>query len=295
MTLAHDFRHFAERKSREASEAAIHPLAAEAETALAAGLTGIGNEWTRAHYGGRFHLFGPPPDLPAVSLVFVQSADGNTAADDPGELGGGPTDKHLIYEGLSRVAAHGVLAGATTIGPQVFFSLWHPALVALRHELALPRHPAQIIVSNRGNVDIDKHLIFNVPDVPVFALAGPAFRDRWAGPLARRPWIVVLHLEVDGIAGALARLRRHHGIERISAVGGRTTASMLVDAGVVQDLHLTTTARNAGEPNTPFYAGPNRPAFDLIVRKRGTDADHPIAFEHVAVGRASARSGIHLE
>jgi riboflavin biosynthesis pyrimidine reductase len=284
MTRAHDFRHFAERKSRTASEASLHALATEAETPLAATLTGIGNEWTRRHYGGPFHVFDPPAGLPAVSLVFVQSADGNTAADDPGELGGGPTDKHLIYEGLSRVAAHGVLAGATTIGPEVFFSVWHPALVALRHELALPRHPAQIIVSNRGNVDIDKHLIFNVPDVPVFVLAGPAFRDRWAGPLARRPWIIVLHLEVDGIAGALARLRRDHGIERISAVGGRTTASMLVDAGLVQDLYLTTTARTAGEPDTPFYVGLNRPTFDLIVRKRGTDAEHPITFEHLALG-----------
>ena len=48
--------------------------------------------------------------------VFVQSADGNTGARNPADLGGGETDKHLIYEGLSRVDVDGVLAGAATSG-----------------------------------------------------------------------------------------------------------------------------------------------------------------------------------
>ena len=76
-------------------------------------VTGIGNAWSREHYGGPFHLFAAPPDRPAISLVFVQTRDGNTGAPNPEDLGGGPTDKHLIYEGLSRVAADAVLAGAT--------------------------------------------------------------------------------------------------------------------------------------------------------------------------------------
>jgi len=49
------------------------------------------------------------------SLVFVQAADGNTVASDPALLGGGQTDKHIVYEGLSRVAADAVLAGARTV------------------------------------------------------------------------------------------------------------------------------------------------------------------------------------
>jgi hypothetical protein len=35
---------------------------------------------------------------------------------------------------------------------------------------------------------------------------------------------------------ALSRLRIEHGINRISAIGGRRTASSLIDAGVVEDL-----------------------------------------------------------
>src|SRR3712207_8639295 len=53
---------------------------------------------------------------------------------------GGATDKHVIYEGLSRVAADAVLAGAGTVrGAQLIFSVWHPELVALRSGVGLPR------------------------------------------------------------------------------------------------------------------------------------------------------------
>jgi hypothetical protein len=37
------------------------------------------------------------------------------------------TDKHLIYEGLSRAAADAVLAGAATVrAGDIVFSVWHP-------------------------------------------------------------------------------------------------------------------------------------------------------------------------
>ena len=70
----------------------------------------IGNAWSRLHYDGDFYLPALPRDVPAVSLVFVQSRDGNTASPHPERLGGGAADTHLIYEGLSRVAADAVLA-----------------------------------------------------------------------------------------------------------------------------------------------------------------------------------------
>ena len=75
-------------------------------------------------------------DLPSANLVFVQSRDGNTVDGDPSVLGGGEADKHLIYEGLSRVAADAVLAGARTIrGGDLVLSMWRPELVALRGRL----------------------------------------------------------------------------------------------------------------------------------------------------------------
>jgi riboflavin biosynthesis pyrimidine reductase len=280
------FERFVERKTREAESAAIYPLRTERESELASSLATIANDWTTHFYDGGFHLFRPPPALPSVNLVFVQSRDGNTGAANPATLGGGPTDLHVIYEGVSRAGADAVLAGTGSVGKDTFFSVWHPELVALRRTLSLPRHPAQIVMSRYGRVDLDRGLLFNVPEVPVFVLAGAQCRERCAGGVASRPWITLVPLEPDGLGAALSRVCTEYQIRRISAIGGRTTASSLIEAGVVQDLCLTTSAHAGGEPNTPLNAGRCEPARDLIVRKVGTDPAYPIVFEHQALRQA---------
>ena len=225
----------------------VRPLETTEDCSRAFPVKPIGNDWSRHFFGGPFYLFNIPPDIPAISLVFVQSRDGNTVADNPGDLGGGPTDLHLIYEGLSRVAADAVLAGASSVGPNTFFTVHHPELVALRLALGLPRHPQQIVLSKKGRTH-----------PPAIALTS-ADRD------------------------VFARLRRDHGIRRISCIGGRHAATSLVDAGLIQDIYLTTTAIDGGEPNTPWYAGERRPALDVIVRKREVADVAPILFEHLAI------------
>lgn len=210
-------------------------------------VTLIGNDWSREYFDGPFYLFDAPGDLPAISLVFVESADGNTAADSPSDLGGGPTDLHLIYEGLSRVAADAVLAGASSVGPSTFFTVHHPELVKLRLALDLPRHPLQLLLSQRRRSSSPSRNLVSGTDYDSFA-----------------------------------RLRRE-GIRRISCIGGRKTATSLVDAGLVQDIYLTTTAIDAGEPNTPWYVGKRPPTLSTIVRKRENAAINPILFQHLAI------------
>ncbi|MBY0497839.1 MAG: dihydrofolate reductase family protein [Cyanobacteria bacterium] len=244
-------------------------------------VTGIGNAWSREYYDGPFYLVAAPSGRPAISLVFVQTRDGNTGASNPEDLGGGPTDKHLIYEGLSRVAADGVLAGASSVGRSVFFTISEPQLVALRRDLGLPRHLAQIVMSNDGNFDLSAR-IFTTPDVPVFLLAGNQCIAKVGADVRRRPWITMIAIG-GGLPGTFKRLRDEHGIGRISAVGGRVTATSLVDAGLVQDIYLTTSPIEGGEPDTPWYVGKRAPKLDLIVSKREL-APSPIVFEHLMIG-----------
>jgi riboflavin biosynthesis pyrimidine reductase len=277
-----DFQTFAQRKARAAEHAVIAPLVTIDDRSSRFPLQPIGNAWTRRHFDGDFHLFDPPHELPALSLVFVQSRDGNTVVPDPATLGGGPVDFHLIYEGLSRVAANGVLAGAATVGKKVFFSVWHPEIVALRQEIGLPRHPAQVVVSRRGHINLEASLLFNVPAVSVFLMSDEDALRPHQRALADRPWITVVPLANDDLADGLRRLRREHGLARISVVGGRTVATSLVDAGVIQDLCLTTSAHDGGQPNTPYYTGHRAPALEPIVRKQGA-APSAIIFEHFAV------------
>lgn len=246
-------------------------------------LTSFGNEWSRKYYDGPFHVFPAPADLPAISLVFVQTRDGNTVARNPADLGGGPTDKYLLYEGLTRVAADAVLAGAATLGHTVFFTITHPELAALRRDLGLPQHPFQMVMSKDGNVDLSSRALAT-PDVPAFLLAGGECVRKLSREIAQRPWITMIPIDGD-LAGAFRRLRRDHGIGRISAVGGRATATSLIDAGLVQDIYLTTSTIEGGEENTPWYSGDRPPRLETIVRKREVAVEAPILFEHLAISR----------
>jgi hypothetical protein len=78
------------------------------------------------------------------------------------------------------------------------------------------------------------------------------------------------------------RLRHDLGIQRISNVGGRTLATAAIDAGLVTDIYLTTSAVEGGAPNTPMYAGGRLPPSELVVRKRSSKG---VLFEHFSVMR----------
>ena len=231
-------------------------------------------------FDGAFYLSPPPSrELPAVSLVFVQSRDGNTGAADPSALGGGDTDKHLIYEGLSRAGADAVLAGAETIrGGDGVFSVWREELVQLREALGKPRHPAQIVATLRG-LAFEETLLYNVPELRVIVVTVPSCADVMRAGLEARPWITpVVMADKNDLRAACTELRRL-GIDRVSAVGGRTIATALIDAGLVQDVYLTTSPREGGDPNTPMYPRPLDA--QLLVRKHGSGDEAGVVFEHL--------------
>jgi riboflavin biosynthesis pyrimidine reductase len=156
-------------------------------------------------------------------------------------------------------------------------------LIALRKSIDLPRHPAQIVVSKRGRLDINA-LLFNVPDVRVFLIAGDECIARHESAVRARPWVRVLRLDGDGLGGALEYLRVEEGIQRISAIGGRVTATQLVDAGLIQDIDLTTTSLEGGEPGTPWYCGTHPPQLTAI-SKEWHDSGSRVVFEHCLITR----------
>jgi riboflavin biosynthesis pyrimidine reductase len=272
------FERFAARKAAQASAAVLSPFVTD-ETRDTEPLIAIGNGWSRALFDGPFFATPPPADaLPAANLVFVRSRNGNTGARNPSALGGGDVDKHVIYEGLSRVAADAVMSGATTVrGANLILSTWHPELVALRGELGLPRHPIQVIATLRG-MPLDRTLLFNVPDVRVILMTVSRTIEGLRDQLAERPWITPLAMDDPAALGEAFRELRRLGIRTMSCIGGRTLAREVINAGLIQDLYLTTSAIDAGEPNTPLYPVPLDGA--LVVRKHGTGADAGVVFEH---------------
>jgi riboflavin biosynthesis pyrimidine reductase len=278
------FHTFVERKTAAAVAAHIPGYrTVEAHTDVA-GLTSIGNPWTLDHFDGPFfESSAHDPSLPAVNTVFVQSADGNTGTPNPPELGGGLTDKHLIYEGLSSVHADAIITGASTIrGEQMIMAVWHPELVALRASLGLDRYPVQVVATHSGDLDVGSSLLYNVPDVRVYVITNDAGRRVLEPHVARRPWIRILSGGPDSdVIGGLRTLRASAGITRVSSIGGRMLTTQLIDAGVVQDIYLTTSPKPGGEPNTPFYTGGRPLNTTPIVRKVGRDEEAGVVFEHL--------------
>jgi riboflavin biosynthesis pyrimidine reductase len=273
------FEAFAARKTAAATAAALPPYETERQ-APRDGMLAIGNDWTRERFGGSFFLSPPRRGGPSCSLVFVQSADGNTGAARPSDLGGGLTDEILIYEGLSRVAADTVLSGAETVrGGGTVFSVWHPELVRLRESLGLPRHPVQMVATVQG-LDIDRMLLFNVPELRAILVTVPDTAARLRDALKSRPWVTpVVMADRSDLPRAFEQLAAL-GIRRISCIGGRRLAASLVEAGLVDDLYLTTSPRHGGEPDTALPAAVL--AGDVIVRKRGTREETGVVFEQLA-------------
>ncbi len=272
------FQQFVARKEAEAVASEIPPFSTEVDQPNR-DVVAIGNSWSRTLFDGPWYMSRETSgELPSTSLVFVQSRNGNTGAKNPATLGGGTADSHLIYEGLSRVAADAVMSGAETVrGGRLMFSVWHPELVALRAELGLPRHPIQIVATLRG-LEFDDSLILNVPELRVVVLTIAPCSAVMHHALAPRPWITpVLMKDARDLAGAFHQLHRL-GVRRISCIGGRTIARQLIDARLIHDMYLTTSPKEGGEPNTPMYPKPL--TGELVVRKRGTGRDAGVEFEH---------------
>jgi len=265
----------AERTSRARAELA--PVRTIADGTGGRGLRSLANAWSHEAFDGPFYETPPARGL-TLGAVFVQSREGNTATRDPGSLGGGAVDEHLIYEGLTRVAADAVIAGAGTLYPDAFFSVWRPELVALRASLGLPRHPAQVIMSAEGSIAPDDLLLCNVPGVPVYVLTSARGRDRLSAALSARPWMhaVVAGSLRDQVAGLYDA-----GIRRACSVGGRRSATALVDAGLIQDVYLTTTRVSGGEPGTPWYIGTRRLRSESVLAKTWTGDHGSVRFDHL--------------
>ncbi len=129
-------------------------------------------------------LYGPlqfpaHPGRPYVLGNFVSTLDGVVSLNIPGQAGGGPIsgfnqDDHLVM-GLLRAMADAVLVGAGTLRAVSPRHRWTAAYIypglrgayeQLRRNLGKPGPPLNVIVTARGEIDLDRPL-FQSGDVPV--------------------------------------------------------------------------------------------------------------------------------
>ena len=133
---------------------------------------------------------------------------------------------------------------------------------------------------------MDKELLFNVPEISVYLITTIRGEEKFSSALKKRPWIVpVLMGEVSNLPSALKNLK-NLVIAELSAIGGRTLATSLIDQGLIQELYLTTSRKSGGEPDTPFYTGRKNFERKLVLRKEGRGKDQGIIFEHYLLSQA---------
>ena len=281
------FQEYCRRREQQAASATIPGFRTVVDETANKPFVPFGNGWTCRLFDGPFYRTDLTDRLlPVVNLVFVQSRDGNTVAGNPSQLGGGEGDKHLIYEGLSRIDADAVLAGSTTArSDRMVFSIWHPELVGLRLERGKPRHPAQVIVTDRADLAIERALMFQVPELRVFIATKSPAVEPLQRRVADRPWIEVVDSGNPlSLTGALRHLKSH-GLNVISAIGGRRTATALLNERLISDIYLTTSPIEGGEPDTPYYEGPPLPLARVLL-KQGLGPEAGVRFEHFVVERS---------
>ena len=132
---------------------------------------------------------------------------------------------------------------------------------------------------------MDSELMFNVPSVQVFVLTTNLGAEKLRPQINNRPWVKIINTgERSNLPRALKELYTEFKISRISVIGGRTLTTDLIDAGLVSDLYLTTSAISGGQKDTPFYVGSKNVQKKLILRKIGKEGpEDGVIFEHFTI------------
>ena len=278
------FEDYCRQKRAAALSAPLARFTTIAEEAGGADLLSFGNAWSRELFDGDFHRSAGPasPELPSVSLL-LSDVGAYCAKAHAASVSAplGDTVPHLLHEGLTRVDADAVLAGAASAcALDQVCSVWHPELVTLRTERGLPRHPVQVLISNSCDLPFDRCLLFQEPSLRVLLVTRTSMVATARARLRPYPWVNVVDAgDPLDLRLALTRLREQ-GIAVVSAVGGRRVAASLLDVGLVTDLYVTVREPASAAAALAFYDGPP------IVRRRllsksGRGAGGTVRFEHL--------------
>ncbi len=199
-----------------------------------------------ASYGGDFGLC-----RPALYANFVASADGVVALPGAFESGGvvsGNSEPDRFVMGLLRAVADAVLIGAGTFRAGAG-GLWHPEaafpaaqdhFVELRRQLGLRPRPLLVVVTASGHVDPAQPALADC--LIVTTSQGEA---RLRGKLPSGARIAVLDAQPFPCRPLLGLLR-DQGLQVVLTEGGPSLVSQLIDAGLLDELFLTTSPRLFG-------------------------------------------------
>ena len=194
--------------------------------------------------------------LPAVAANFALSVDGKIAARAKGPTSfTSAADRRRMLE--LRAEADAILIGRGTLeADDIPMRLPSARLRAKRVRAGRRAEPLRVIFSNSGR--LRKNLrVFHAGGPPVVVFTTklmPAATKRWLEKVAR------VHVEPRGKTVnpqlALQILARDYGVRSALCEGGAELFRALVEAGLVQTLHVTFAPVIIGGADAPTLVGP---------------------------------------
>lgn len=149
--------------------------------------------------------------------------------------------------------------------------------------------PRPIVATLRG-LEFSGRL-FDTPELRVVVITIGACTELMITPVADRPWITMVTMPTAADLPYAFRELGNMGVSRISCIGGRTPAPQLIDAALIQDLYLTTSAKTGGEQGTPMYPSfCGSFSFRIHVRRLGSRLRRS-SLCTATLGRSSIQSG----
>jgi riboflavin biosynthesis pyrimidine reductase len=204
----------------------------------------------------------PPPDRPYVIINMVSSVDGKVTIEGTEKGIGSPTDQRLMRE--LRVHADVVMNGAGTLRASGTTSrVGDPALEQLRLARGKPLAPIAAVLSASGDLPLDR-AFFTARDfeaVIYLSSQAPPGRRTAIEATGRRVFdLPPDHPQGETVTAMLSHMRHELGARLLLVEGGPHLNGQLIEAGLVDEFHLTLGPGNVSGPGPHTAGESDRPA-----------------------------------
>lgn len=191
---------------------------------------------------------------PFVTANFAVTIDGriSTRSLTPADFSS-RRDKRRLLE--IRAECDAVLAGARTIAADnMTMGLPAADLRAARRAKGIAEYPLRVLVTNRGRIDPGLRVFEqHISPLIIFSTERMPLKVRRA--LSTRATVRLEKGAVVDLGRTLGILRRDHGVRRLVCEGGARLLRGLLDAHLVDELHVTLCPRVFGGARAPTLTG----------------------------------------